>query len=174
MEGPRSFAKLVTELGDGECQIELSKALHELVQQLREEALRRGPQGVSKAALTLTLALTAEARGVVTVAYEVKAKPPARLTTATTYWVTKGGNLSAENPRQANLPLHEVEAPRVHEIEDVRGGPPRRRTAQPEADPRRVSSVSGAHRRHGGAGDPGQPDRPRRPVRTAGTGRPVC
>lgn len=105
-EGPRGFAVLVQQLSDGDCHAEASLALHKLGKALLREAhAQRRPV---KGELTLKLSLACDARGVVSVAYDVKRKEPAPARPTATLWLTDQGNLSVDNPRQTKLGLREV------------------------------------------------------------------
>ena len=105
-EGARSFARFVEMVSDGACQLEASAELHKLCCALREDASARS--NASKGELTVRFALTVEPSGVVGVAYEIKRKEPTPSRPKGVLWLTKGGNLSAQNPRQQTLPLREV------------------------------------------------------------------
>jgi hypothetical protein len=65
--------------------------------------------------ITLKIKLIANEE-VITAGYAVAVKEPPQRNKASSFWVTKGGNLTVENPRQTKLPLKEV--PRAQE--DVR------------------------------------------------------
>ena len=105
-EGPRGFAVLVQQIDDGELHAELSAEIKRLSGDLSEHAEKTG--ATAKGAITLTLSLSAKANGTVSVEADVKTKSPKAKRPGSTFWITKGGNLSAENPRQARLPLREV------------------------------------------------------------------
>lgn len=114
-EGPRSFSTLLGQLADGEAERDLSEQLLELTKKIQDEALARGSE--AKGALSLKIAITADHKGVATVTYVVDVKHPKRRTSAQLYWLTKGGNLTPENPRQTKLPLRDVSGSR--ETRDV-------------------------------------------------------
>jgi hypothetical protein len=104
-EGPRSFAVFVRQLADGDAEREASEALHELLESLRKEA---EAQGAAKGILTLKFALTVDAMNQVEIAYDISTKEPTPLRPKAHLWITKGGNIVFENPRQQKLPLREV------------------------------------------------------------------
>ena len=100
-EGPRSFSLLLQQVADGDAHAELSQSLHELTLGLAVAA--RATAGVVKGELMLRLRMTVDEKGVVGVGYEVKIKEPPPTRSSSVFWITKGGNLTPENPRQANL-----------------------------------------------------------------------
>lgn len=101
-EGPRSFARILEGLNDGDAHRDLSDELFELVKKLQGEALARDTE--VKGELMFKLALKAGPHGRVATTYEIKAKAPARKTSAGIMFMTKAGNLSLENERQPVLP----------------------------------------------------------------------
>jgi hypothetical protein len=105
-EGPRSFSVFMHELSEGEAHGEASQKLHELVNKMQDAALDQGKE--VKGEFTLSLKLKVDPRGTASVDYTIKAKAPDRHRLRATLFVTKGGNLSVENPRQQTLPLREV------------------------------------------------------------------
>lgn len=123
-EGPRSFLHFLTELGGGDAGRELSEELHELGRRLLHESTAREAKVTGE--LTLKIKLKAERNGLVATFYEIKRKDPSRSTTPGVAWLTAGGNLSSENPRQADLPgLREVPRPsgEVRDINARHGAP---------------------------------------------------
>lgn len=104
-EGARSFAHWLTRLGDGQAAADLSQAMFELGGELRRHALDRGE---AKGELTLHLKFKVDNIGQVITTYQVKVKEPEPVRPASMFWLTKGGNLSVENPRQTTLPLRQV------------------------------------------------------------------
>lgn len=121
-EGARSFAVLLQNLGEGTFHAEASEVLHELCKKLQDHAVDFGK---AKGTLTVTLAVEIDREGVVTVDPDVKTKAPKPARKRGRYWLTAGGNLSPENPKQQKLPLREVPAPNTraadHEEQPVRG-----------------------------------------------------
>lgn len=105
-EGPRSFARFIEMVSDGACQSEASAELLKLCNTLREDAAARS--ATSKGEITLRIGLAVEPSGVVGVAYDVKIKEPPKARPKGVLWLTKGGNLTPQNPRQQTLPLREV------------------------------------------------------------------
>lgn len=116
-EGPRSFARFIESLADGAANSQLSEELFELARKLQNEAQMRDV--AVKGELTLKIKLSADPMGMVGVLYDVKRKDPTRPTRVGVMWLTKGGNLSAQNPRQPELPnIRQVKArEEVREVE---------------------------------------------------------
>ena len=113
--GIRSFGVFLQGLADGEAELELSDALHELLQQSMEEAKARN--SAVKAKLNLEITIQADPRDVVAFGYDIKRKEPQKQRAGTTMFVTKRGLLTLNNPRQCQLPLREVKQP--EEARDV-------------------------------------------------------
>lgn len=84
---------------------ELSEELHALVRRLELHAYDFGK---AKGVITLALTIDIDREGVVTVDPDVKLKAPKPARKKGRYWLTPGGNLSPENPKQTTLPLREV------------------------------------------------------------------
>lgn len=123
-EGPRSFAKFIHDLADGECESETSYELHELMKRCQEEAAARGVK--VKGSLTFKINFNVEQsakQSIVQIGYEVTAKAPKRRTSPATFWLTKNGNLTAHNPAQQKLALREVTGPDQREARDVGEAP---------------------------------------------------
>lgn len=108
-EGPRSFARIIEQLNEGDAHRDLSDELHKLVLKLQDEAYARDAE--VKGELTFKLVLKAGPHGRVSTLYEVKSKAPPRKTSAGMMFLTKGGNLSVENERQVALPGIRAVAP---------------------------------------------------------------
>ncbi len=104
-EGPRAFARWFEKLGDGQAHFDMSRALFELGGVLRQQALERGE---CKGELTLKLKFKVDPHLQVITSYQVTVKEPEPSRPASMHWLTKGGNLTVENPRQTSLPLREV------------------------------------------------------------------
>ena len=122
-EGPRSFSVFLGRLAQGEAHSELSVHLHELAKKLEYEAAVQNKKVSGE--LTFKLKLTAEPNGVVAAAYECNRKEPAPNRPGSIFWVSQGGNLTEQNPRQQNLPLHEVPGgePEMRDIGAGEAGP---------------------------------------------------
>jgi hypothetical protein len=105
-EGARSFLVFLRDLGEGEAESELSYQLHELCKRIQEEASAQGSK--VRGALSLKLRIVAEPKGPVGISYDVETKSPKRKTSPAVMWLTKGGNLTPDNPRQQRLGLREV------------------------------------------------------------------
>lgn len=110
-EGPRDFALFLRSIDDGSITDEAAKKLQELTAELSDQVALYG--GTAKGVVTLTFALNAHANGTVDVLGDVKVKAPKPKRARSVFYVTKGRNLSPDNPRQQKLPLREV--PPAHE-----------------------------------------------------------
>lgn len=109
-EGPRSFSAILTQLDDGLVHHELSGKLHSLVSELRDRAIAED----RKMSGELTLKLKVDVRkGTAEVTADCTTKLPRARREPTTVWVTKGGNLTTEVPRQEKLPLRDPVADAV-------------------------------------------------------------
>jgi hypothetical protein len=105
-EGARGFAVLIQQLGEGDFHADVSSELQKVSGLLSELANQYG--GKAKGTLTITLALSAEDNGTITIDADVKTKTPKLRRARSLFFVTKGNNLVKENPRQRKLPLREV------------------------------------------------------------------
>lgn len=105
-EEPRSFAVLLHELGEGSLLALLSSELQEVVNKCQDYALSEGAPGNGEIVLKLTL--KAEKNGTCAVRSEVKSKAPRPKLPPAALWISKGGNLLIENPRQQRLALKDV------------------------------------------------------------------
>lgn len=109
-EGPRSFAHTIATICEGELNSAASEELHRMVGYLEDEAT--GRRSKVKGKFKLELDLTVDDAGTVLFSYSIKTKVPEPRRQAAVMWITKGGNLSPENPRQTRLPLREVQTRR--------------------------------------------------------------
>jgi hypothetical protein len=101
-EGARSATRFIEQVADGQCNADLSHALHKLGLRLAAECRQR--QDKCSGEVTLRLKFVAEPSGIVGVGYEVNAKEPKTRTSGSVFWITKGGNFTGENPRQTVIP----------------------------------------------------------------------
>lgn len=104
----RSFAVLLAELDGGTVHADASKGMRQLVNELYELALNSGSRKGVKGRLTLTLDVSVLANGTASVDADVNVKIPKPKRLPSTMFVTKDGNLSAQNERQLKLGLREV------------------------------------------------------------------
>lgn len=116
-EGPRDFASFLRHIDDGVLHTDASTELHKLAAFLHDYVGTHG--GVAKGSLTLTVNLAALDNGTVDVTADVKTKEPKPKRARSVFWLTKGNNLSPENPRQQKLPLREVPASPKDKPRDV-------------------------------------------------------
>ena len=105
-EEPRSFAVLLHELGEGSLLSLLSAELQEVVSKCQDYALNEGAVGKGKVVLELDFA--AEKNGTCAVRSTIKSKAPRPKLPPAAMWISKGGNLLIENPRQQRLALKDV------------------------------------------------------------------
>lgn len=105
-EGPRSFARFTETVADGDLHAELSDELHELIEHLANHALTVSSPG--KGEMSIKFKFSVDKSGVVDVAWDVQSKIPKPARSKGVMWLTKGNNLTAQNPRQQKLPLREV------------------------------------------------------------------
>lgn len=115
-EGARSFGHFLQQIDDGSFHGDLSEELRKACKALEDHVERY--QRDAKGTLILTISLQALRNGTVQVDGDFKTKLPKEHRRGAVFWVTKGGNLSVENPRQQKLPLREV-APPVQSTRDV-------------------------------------------------------
>lgn len=105
-EGTRSFARFIEMLDTGQAQLVASEKLHQLAVKMRDEALAQHRSVTGS--ITLTINLSCDETGTVDAKYNVKSKEPTPRSSKSIFWMTKGGNLTVENPRQQTLGLREV------------------------------------------------------------------
>jgi hypothetical protein len=115
-ESHRSFNFMFARMADGDAHREASAEFHGLLAKLKRlSQLRRG-----KANGKLSITLTASVDGdMVAIGYDVTTKEPKPPRQGTLCWLTKGGNVAFEDPRQQELKgIREVPKPK-HDDEDV-------------------------------------------------------
>jgi hypothetical protein len=118
-EGPRSFARLIENLGDGDVHAGLSDDLFDLIGKLRDASINLDGNAKVKGDMSIKLKVSIDARGNVGVDVDSSIKVPKRKRPTAQAWITAGGNLTTEHPRQTKLPLQEVPRSRVvHEVDD--------------------------------------------------------
>lgn len=111
--GPRGFGVLLSQIGDGDLQAELSGALHRLNMLLAEHA---DSHDKATGYLTLKLKITHESNGLVSIDGDVAVKEPKPVRARSVFWTDKTGNLTIENPRQQKLPLREVPTDKARDL----------------------------------------------------------
>jgi hypothetical protein len=112
-EGVRGFGPLLAALEEGSLHEDASVQLRDLNAKLMLHAEHYG-KGVGL--ITLKIKLTASRGGSVDIDGDVTTKAPKAVRSRSVMWFTKGGNLSAKNPRQQELPLRDVSAPKTAEV----------------------------------------------------------
>lgn len=106
VEEPRSAAVLLHELGEGALLAQLSAEIQQTVNACQDYALNEGGSG--KGRVTLTIDFAAEKNGTCAVRAAVTSKAPRQKLPPAAMWISKGGNLLVENPRQQKLALKDV------------------------------------------------------------------
>jgi len=106
LEGPRSFARFIENVGEGDFHRDASDGLFDLGNAIQDLALRT--ESKVKGKMTIVVEMSCDARGVVGVTVDVQVKKPKVRKAAAQAWITKGGNVVFEHPRQTKLPLREV------------------------------------------------------------------
>jgi hypothetical protein len=105
-EGPRSFTVFYQDVADGDFQRDASEELFALTGALRDEALR--VNGKVKGEITIKLNISIDPRGVIGVDQDIKTKKPKIRRATAQAWITAGGNITLQHPRQLTLPVREV------------------------------------------------------------------
>lgn len=122
-EGARSFTVFLGQIDEGAVAADLTMVNHGLQKRLAKHA-----EDFGKAVGSLTLKLNFEhgRNGVVCVLADVATKEPKRKAEPSVFFLTKGSNLSLENPRAKQLPLIDVSAPEpVREVPESQRPAPR-------------------------------------------------
>jgi hypothetical protein len=116
-EGPRAFARWLQLVADGKAHVELSTTLFDLMKKLRSFAINT--QNIAKGEVLVRFKFKVEPTGIVGIGYEIKTKEPEPARPGAVMWLTKGGNLTPENPKQQDLPgIREVPQPETRTIDD--------------------------------------------------------
>lgn len=101
-EGPRSFARFIETLADGNAHADMGSELFELIKNTQVQAKLRGQ--TLKASMTVSLKFNVAPLGTVGVSYDVSTVEPKRQRLGDTLFITKNGNLSKQDERQSTLP----------------------------------------------------------------------
>lgn len=110
-EGSRSFGEFLRQVCDGDVLTEATNELHRLMDIMAAEA--EACRGEKKGRLSLVFDFNVDARGAVGITYDVTCKEPKKARSGGVAWLTRGRNLTFENPRQQKLPLVEVPSRRT-------------------------------------------------------------
>ncbi len=121
-EGPRNAAVLITQIDEGRLHAELSESIHDTVKRLYDHAVQHGGKD-AKGTVTMSLSFAVSDRGFVGVCAEVATKLPKAPPSTSHFWITPGGNLTLDNPRQQKLPLREVAPPPVAPVDMTAASP---------------------------------------------------
>lgn len=114
-EESRSAAVLLPQIDEGALNAELSGAIHATTRKLYEMAVAYAKD--TKGKVVLTIGLEVSPQGYVVVRGGVESKVPRARPTAGHFWLSPGGNLVLENPRQQKLPLRDINAPPQRPVE---------------------------------------------------------
>ena len=98
-----AFARLLQEQRKGDCLVEASEKLQDLILKVRE---RWGAGEIS-----LKLKVTPSAKGIVTITDDIVVKLPKEEKDATLFFTTEDGALMRNDPEQTELQLREVKPP---------------------------------------------------------------
>lgn len=106
-EGPRDFAAFLRMLAGGDALRDLADGLHDIAKHMRAEAKLRHAK--VKGSLAFTVNFTTDEKGTTNVSYAVKTTKPSPKTSDSVLWITKGGNMTPENPAQQKFDLREAD-----------------------------------------------------------------
>lgn len=106
-EGPRSFTAFLRSVDGGSFEVELAEEMYKLNGMLAQIASQNGK---AKGEITIKLKLEHDPKGRVDISTDVAVKTPKVARSKSVMWVTRGGNLSDKNPKQADLPFRDVNA----------------------------------------------------------------
>lgn len=106
----RTFGQFIGEAEDGQLHTDLSSELETIIAAL-DETIRSG-RSKAKGSLTLTISFVLDNHGVCEVDAAMKTALPKTERARSIFWVTPENHLSRFNPRQQNLPLHDVKTSR--------------------------------------------------------------
>lgn len=103
-EGARSFARALEGVADGKMIGEASEEFWALLREVHAMAKSRGQDGEAAGSFTMVLKVSANAKGEAEIGYDLASKKPKKKRLTAVAWITKGGNLTFEVPRQLGLP----------------------------------------------------------------------
>lgn len=116
--GPRSFARLIENLGGGDLLADLSDQHHELTQEMYKLANQSDSRVEGE--LSFTLKQTVDHKGNVGAKWDIKIKKPTKKRVPAMAFLDKRGHIVFQSPRQAELPnLREVTPPRTYRDVDA-------------------------------------------------------
>lgn len=109
-EGARSFARALEGIAEGKMIGEASEEFWALLREVSFMAKSRGQDGEAAGSMTLVLKVLANAKGEAEIAYDITTKKPKKKRLTAVAWITRGGNLTFDVPKQLGLPhVREVE-----------------------------------------------------------------
>lgn len=106
-EAPRGFAVTLGQIDDGCLHAEATEEMQRALAELSKHAINTDRD--AKGSITITVNMKVSKNGTVSAHGEVKAKLPKPSRGSTTFFLTKGNNLSLENPRQLSLGIRAIE-----------------------------------------------------------------
>lgn len=110
-KGRDAFVTLLAEVADGEAAIEASRDLEALVKVINGVALAKN--GKAKGRIRFDLVIEINAKGDVTLDYDVDVKRPKMPRSSGRMWIGTGGGLTARHPKQVEIPGTERRPPRL-------------------------------------------------------------
>jgi hypothetical protein len=113
-EGPRSISHFLARLAHGQAQVDLSADLQEVTSKTQDIARRASTKARGKMVIALEFDITPDGEMTATYSSKITTNKPKRA--GSHAWVTKGGNVVFEDPRQGELALHDVKS--KHDDED--------------------------------------------------------
>jgi hypothetical protein len=119
-EGVRGFGVTLQQIDDGSLHAHLGEEMQRLARELNDHALKFGSN--AKGTLTLKLNLLASPNGTVCIGGDVVSRGVKTPRVPSVFWLTKGNNLTLDNPKQQRLPLRDVTVPRG-EMRDLSARP---------------------------------------------------
>lgn len=118
-EGARSFARFMDWANSGALNSDASHELHRFLGDLRTRAMRSNG---AKGTFTLTLKIALDDADQVQIEHSIKTRVPELPRRKGAAYLTRGGNLTPDNPRQQSLPLTDVSRPE-RPVVDLAGKP---------------------------------------------------
>ena len=116
-DGTRSFTRVLDQINFGQAQVDLSEELQDCCSTLMKQA--RHHKSEVKGKMTVTLELLMTPHGEMKITCNSKSTINKPKSHGSTTWVTDQGNVTFKNPRQTELPLHEVDDPAAGAPKDI-------------------------------------------------------
>ena len=116
-EGTRSFTRVLDQINHGQAQVDMSEELQEVCTSLMKQARLHKAEVKGKMTVTLDLLMTPHGEMRITCGSKSGINKPK--SHGSTTWVTDQGNVTFKNPRQTELPLHDVDDPAAGAPRDI-------------------------------------------------------